>query len=71
MAYHLADVHALQGRVKREIPDAQTSTWCDYGYRLEVQIGERHCVACQPAREGVQNEVFLDIEEIKRRLQLH
>lgn len=72
MSYMLADVARLKREVLAAIPNAKVSTWRDYGFALEISVGERHVIACQPGRNDTgQPEVFLDVPEIKRRLELH
>lgn len=72
MSYMLADVARLKREVLAAIPNAKVSTWRDYGFALEVAVGDRHIVACQPGIDATgQPEVFLDVAEIKRRLGLH
>lgn len=76
MSYMLADVRRLKQEVLAAIPNAEVSTWGDYGFRLEVSVGARHCIACQPGidetevRAG-QPEIFRDVTEIKHLLELH
>lgn len=74
--YYLADVERLKRDVLAAIPNAKVSTWRDYGFSLEVSVGERHVIACQPGRDWTdehagQREIFLDVVEIKRLLELH
>lgn len=72
MTYTLADIEKLKGKIADELPEARVEDWRDYGWTLEVSIGDRHCVACRPevSQEG-QREIFLDIPQIRHLLTAH
>jgi hypothetical protein len=72
MSYFLADVARLKRQVLAAIPEARSETWRDFGFALDVFVGDRHVIACQPGiDETDQREVFREVAEIKRLLELH
>lgn len=70
--YYIADARRLKRQIEGAIPEAQVENWRDYGFAVDVSIGERHCVACQPGNDDIgQPEIFRTIDEVKRLLSLH
>jgi hypothetical protein len=43
-----ADAERLAAEIRRELPDAQVDNWRDYGFSVDVRLGDRACIACQP-----------------------
>ena len=72
MNYYRADVRKLKRQIEHEIPQAYCENWRDYGFALDVRLGERHCIACQPKREEIdQPEIMRSVAEVRQLLVLH
>jgi hypothetical protein len=56
----------LADRIRRELPTAQVETYRDYGFSVDVRLGDKAIVACQPFIRGKgQPSKFLSLEAIK------
>jgi hypothetical protein len=45
--YALEDADKLADEIKNAIPDARISRYRDYGYAVDVYLGDRAVIACQ------------------------
>lgn len=71
MSYFLRDVERLRAQIRDALPEAEITTF-DYGFGLNVIVGDRDIVACQPPRDETgQVEVFLTVDQVKQAFESH
>lgn len=68
--YTKAEAEKLMMRITEEMPKAVVHNWRDFGFSVDVALGDRVCVACQPDTD-YQAGCFHDIATIKRLLTAH
>jgi hypothetical protein len=67
MTYSKDDVDALKARIIERLPNAKIENWRDFGFALDVSIGSRSVVACQP-KTSYQDGCFRSADEVERLL---
>lgn len=67
LTFTRAQVEKLKEEILTDIPGAYVETWQDFGFCMEVRVGDRICVATAPKSDR-NPAIFLDITEIRRLL---
>jgi hypothetical protein len=61
-SYTVTDIDRLEREIREKLPRAKFDRWRDFGFALEVSIGARHVIACQP-RTTYQDQIFRTADE--------